>query len=181
MSELFEEYRKIRPGISAGELSSLVERAEGLGLVVKRVERKKRGRPKTVVELSENGQGLCCGEHGTARAGGELHTGLARVYAEMLRTQGWAVIFPPQRGREEAADLIAFKRTEDGWRKVAVEVEVRADHPEQVRRNYEKNVRKGMDVVFVVPDERVAERVRRILGDERPCKIEVVNLDNPLF
>lgn len=100
MSELFEEYRKIRPGISAGELSSLVGRAEKLGFVVRRVERKKKGRPKTIIELTEKGWGLCRGEPGTARAGGELHLRLARAYADMLRAQGYAVIFPPQRGRE---------------------------------------------------------------------------------
>jgi len=72
-----------------------------------------------------------------------LHTKLARAYAEMLRAQGCTVIFPPQRGREEQPDMIAFRRTDNGWRKTAIEVEVRADHPEQVLRNYEKNVKKG--------------------------------------
>ncbi len=181
MSELFEEYRKIRPGISAGELSSLADRAEKLGFVTRRVERKKKGRPKTIIELSEKGWGLCCGEPGAARAGGELHLRLARAYADMLRAQGWAVIFPPQRGRESAADMIAFKRAEDGWKRIAVEVEVSADHPEQVRRNYEKNIRKGVEVVFVVPDERVAERVRKVLGDEHEYEIEVIRLDESLF
>lgn len=73
--------------------------------------------------------------------------------------------------------MTAFKRTEEGWRKIAVEVEVSADHPRQVRRNYEKNIRRGMDVVFIVPDEKVAEKVRRILGDESACGIEIVKLD----
>ena len=45
--------------------------------------------------------------------------------------------------REEQPDMIAFRRTDNGWRKTAIEVEVRADHPEQVLRNYEKNVKKG--------------------------------------
>jgi len=181
MSELFEEYRKTRPGISAGELSSLADRAEKLGFVTRRVERKKKGRPKTIIELSEKGWGLCCGELGAARAGGEMHLELARAYADMLRAQGWAVIFPPQRGRESAADMIAFKRAEDGWKRIAVEVEVSADHAEQVRRNYEKNVRAGREVVFVVPDERVAERVRMVLGDEREYGIEVIRLNESLF
>ncbi|WP_456330740.1 type IV secretion system DNA-binding domain-containing protein [Archaeoglobus sp.] len=174
MSGLFEEYRKIRPGISAGDVSSLVERAEKLGFVVKRVERGKRGRPKTVVELSEKGQELCLGDDATARAGGELHARLAEAYAEMLRAQGRAVIFPPQRGREEAPDMIAFTRSEDGWRKIAVEVEVRADHPEQVRRNYEKNVKRGLEVIFVVPDDRIAERVRKIIGEKQGYRIEII-------
>jgi len=73
--------------------------------------------------------------------------------------------------------MIAFTRSEDGWRKIAVEVEVRADHPEQVRRNYEKNVKRGLEVIFVVPDEKVAERVRRILGNKNSCRIEVIDPD----
>ena len=55
------------------------------------------------------------------------------------------------------------------------------DHAKQVRRNYEKNIRKGMEVVFVVPNERVAERVRRILEGEDACKIEVIKPDQVLF
>jgi len=62
-----------------------------------------------------------------------------------------------------------------------VEVEVSADHAEQVRRNYEKNVSAGREVVFVVSDERVAERVRRIFGDEHEYRIEVIRLDESLF
>lgn len=50
----------------------------------------------------------------------------------MLRAQGWAAIFPPQRGRERTTDMIAFKRAENGWRKIAVEVEVGAAHAGQV-------------------------------------------------
>jgi len=104
-----------------------------------------------------------------------MHLELARAYADMLRARGWTVIFPPQRGRASAADMIAFKRAEDGWKRIAVEVEVSADHAEQVRRNYEKNIRKGVEVVFVVPDERVAERVRRILGKEN-YKAKIITL-----
>ena len=63
--------------------------------------------------------------------------------------------------------MIAFKRTGDSWEKIAVEVEMSASHAEQVRGNYERNIRKGMEVVFVTPDKRVAERVRKILGKSR--------------
>ena len=51
------------------------------------------------------------------------------------------------------------------WEEIAVEIETRADHPEQVMRNYEKNIRKGRKVIFAVPDERVAEKVSKILWD----------------
>ncbi len=44
-------------------------------------------------------------------------------------------------------------------------IEVGADHPSQVLRNYEKNIHMGRDVIFVVPDDKIAERVKRILGD----------------
>lgn len=51
-----------------------------------------------------------------------------------------------------------------GYETLYVEVEASADHPEQVRRNYEKN-RKFGRVIFIVPDEEVGNRVRRKLGD----------------
>ncbi len=31
-----------------------------------------------------------------------------------------------------------------------------------------------MDVIFVVPDELVAERVKKIIGEKRGCRIEIV-------
>ena len=39
-------------------------------------------------------------------------------------------------------------------------------------RNYEKNIRKGRKIIFVVPDERVAKRIGKILGD-RDYRVEV--------
>ncbi len=132
----------------------------------RRVEKRRRGRPKIMVELSEKALELLgLAEQSSARAGGELHMKLARAYAERLRRDGWAVVFPPQRGKEEQLDMIAFRRAADGWEEIAVEVETRADHPGQVLRNYEKNVHAGRRVVFVVPTDSVAERVKKILGD----------------
>ena len=54
---------------------------------------------------------------------------------------------------------------ESGERPTAFEVEVRAQHPEQIRRNYWKNARKNRQVVFVVPYEGVRKRVEQILKE----------------
>ncbi|WP_148212093.1 type IV secretory system conjugative DNA transfer family protein [Ferroglobus placidus] len=172
MSEIFEKYRKILPGVKASYVSALVERVERLGFVKRNVVKQRRGRPKIVVELSEKAVELLDLRHTSRRAGGELHSKLAKICAERLRKDGCAVIFPPQAGREEQPDMIAYKRSPDGWEEIAVEIETRADHPEQVMRNYKKNIRKGRKVIFVVPDERIAERVRKILGD-RDYTVEV--------
>ena len=41
-----------------------------------------------------------------------------------------------------------------------LKVETSANHPEQMRRNYEKNVRQGRFVVFVVSDDGAENRVK---------------------
>jgi len=177
MSEIFERYRKIMPGLRASYVSALAERAEKLGFVKRRIEKGKRGRPKIVVELSEKALDLLgLVEQSSARAGGELHMKLARAYAEKLRKNGCAVIFPSQLGKEEQPDMIAFRRAADGWEEIAVEVEVRTDHPEQVLRNYKKNVHAGRRVVFVVPEEKIAERIRRILKGKNDYTIEILEV-----
>ncbi len=76
-----------------------------------------------------------------------------------------------QSGKEEQPDLIAFRKNEE----MAVEVETFADHPEQVLRNYEKNVKRGRKVVFVVPDESVGRRIRKILGERKNYEVEVID------
>ena len=177
MSEIFERYRKIMPGLRASYVSALAERAEKLGFVKRNVVKQKRGRPKIIVELSEKALELLgLAEQGSARAGGELHMKLARAYAEKLRKNGCAVIFLPQLGKEEQPDMIAFRRATDGWEEIAVEVETRADHPEQVLRNYKKNVHAGRRVVFVVPNEKVAKRIRRILKVKNDYTIEILGV-----
>jgi len=91
---------------------------------------------------------------------------------EKLRKNEFIVVFPHQKAGEEQPDIIAYKKVGDKWIETGVEIEVRADHPAQVLRNYEKNVRMGRDVIFVVPDDKIAERVERILGDrEKYCVI----------
>jgi hypothetical protein len=59
-------------------------------------------------------------------------------------------------------------RTREG--DIAVEIETRADHPEQLRRNYEKNLAYGR-VIFLVPSDEVGARVKRILGEIEVYKI----------
>jgi len=130
-----------------------------------------------LLELSEKALELLgLVEQSSARAGGELHMKFARTYADKLRENGYAVIFPPQCGRGEQPDMVVFKRASDGWEEIAIEIETRADHPEQVLRNYEKNVHAGRRVVFVVPDERVADRIRRILGGIDDYTIEILGV-----
>lgn len=167
VSELFEEYRKIKPSIKASEISNLLDKAERLGFVKRNVVKQVRGRPKIVVELTEKGREVL-GYKGlgtSAKAGGDLHRAMILRYAEILKSKGYVVQIQEQKGKEEQSDLIAFKRIGDKWIEIGVEVEIRADHPDQVLRNYEKNVLKGREVIFVVPDDKVAERVKRILGD----------------
>ena len=61
-------------------------------------------------------------------------------------------MFPHQRGGKEQPDIIAYKRAGNKWIETGVEIEVRADHPDQVLRNYEKNIRMTREVIFVVPE-----------------------------
>lgn len=175
MSEIFERYRRILPGVRAGYISALVEKAGGLGFVRRNVVKQSKGRPRIVVELAEKAIDLLDPQQHGPRSGGELHLKLARIYARKLRKDGYAVIFPPQTGREEQPDMIAYRRSDDGWEEIAVEVETRADHPQQVLKNLEKNLKAGRKVVFVVPDGKVAERVKSILCDERDYRIEVLS------
>ena len=46
---------------------------------------------------------------------------------------------------------------------IAVEIETSANHPEQIIKNYEKNIKLGRFVVFVVPDEEVENKVKECL------------------
>jgi hypothetical protein len=72
---------------------------------------------------------------------------------------------------KEQPDLIALK---DG-KEFAVEVETDASHPEQVMKNYEKNVKAGREVIFVEPDEKIKQRVENILKGVN-CRGEIAQL-----
>ncbi len=51
-------------------------------------------------------------------------------------------------------------KPEDRGREIAVEVETSTNHPEQIVKNYKKNVKQGRFVVFVVPDEEIKEKIK---------------------
>lgn len=84
-------------------------------------------------------------------------------FAKILEEKGYTVIFPEQSGKEEQPDLIAFKENEE----TAVEVETFADHPKQVLRNYEKNVKRGRKVIFVVQMKALRKESERFWGRKR--------------
>ena len=150
--------------ISGSELSSLLDRAQSMGLVERVVRKEGRGRPKVLTRLTEKGLkaiGIDMTAGSSTKAGGELHRALLFRAKEWLESQGYNVEIPKQGGREEQPDMVA--KPKDGGREIAVEVETSANHPEQIRRNYEKNARQGRFVVFVVPDEEVERKVNFIL------------------
>lgn len=164
-----QEFRRERPGMRGSRLSHTVDRAESLGLVKRNIVKQKIGRPKVVLELTEKGMeklGVGIGLGRSVRAGGELHRAMIMKLAEHLRRQGYFVVHKEQGGPENQPDITAFERTEGGdWgREIAIEVETRAQHPDQVWRNFEKNINSGREVVFVVPDEKIKRRIENILG-----------------
>ena len=149
-------------------LSGLLDRAQSMGLVERAVKKEGRGRPKVLTRLTGKGLeaiGIGVTAGSSARAGGELHRALLFRAKEWLEEQGYTVEIPEQGGRREQPDMIAYPPT--GGREIAVEVETSADHPEQVRRNYEKNARQGRFVVFIVPDGEVERKVREYLGNRK--------------
>jgi DNA-binding MarR family transcriptional regulator len=144
-------------GIEPRKVKQLVEEAEKKGFV--KIEKvKTRGRPRTSVRLTKEGReaiGKLLGREGSL-----LHRKMVEKVAEHFRSIGYEVEIPAQGGREEQPDLIAkgFNET------IAIEVEVSADHPEQVKRNYEKNLWANR-VIFIAPSEEVGWRIRNILGE----------------
>lgn len=174
VSDVFKAYREKR-AISGSELSALIEKAENLGFIKRSVIRQGRGRPKITVELTERAEEILGYKRAKSKsAGGEKHAELALKFAENLRKNGFSVVFPLQKPGKELPDAFAYRKVGDEWIEIAIEVEVRADHPEQVMKNYEKNVKAGREVIFVVPDEKVKERVERILGDREKYSVVVV-------
>ncbi|MGQ9469547.1 MAG: hypothetical protein ACUVTD_06975 [Nitrososphaerales archaeon] len=147
-------------GVRPAKVKKILEKAEELGLVeVKVVKTGEKGRPRVVVKLTEKGREAIGSFRG--REGGLLHRKMVKKIAEHLRKLGYEVEVPVQGGKEEQPDLIAKGFSET----IAVEVEVRADHPEQVRRNYEKN-RWANRVIFIAPSQEVGWRIRNILGEQ---------------
>ena len=91
--------------------------------------------------LKTIGIGISSGS--SLKAGGELHRALLFKAREWLENQGYKTKIPEQCGREEQPDMIAQKEE----REIAVEVETTANHPEQIIKNYEKNVKQGRFVI----------------------------------
>ena len=75
--------------------------------------------------------------------------------------EDYFVKIPEQGGRMEQPDLLAEPK--DGGREIAVEVETSTNHPEQIIKNYEKNVKQGRFVVFIVPNDEVESKVKESL------------------
>ncbi|RJS84177.1 ATP-binding protein [Methanophagales archaeon] len=151
--------------ISGSELSGLLDKAQSMSLVERVVRKEGRGRPKVLTYLTEKGLkaiGIGVTAGSSSKAGGELHRALLFRVKEWLEEQGYTVEIPEQGGSKEQPDMIA--KPGDGGREIAVEIETSANHPEQIRRNYEKNIKLGRFVVFVVPDEEVEYRVKKYLG-----------------
>ncbi len=170
---ILEEYRKINPSIRGTELSNLIDKTENLGLASRRVVKQKIGRPKIIVDLTGTAkEKLGYGLGSSTKAGGDLHRALILGYAKTLEEKGYITLFQEQKGSEEQPDLIAKVRDSD--KEIAIEVETDASHPQQVIRNYEKNIKAGRDVIFVVPDEKIGKRVLNILGEK--ARIEIAHI-----
>jgi DNA-binding MarR family transcriptional regulator len=144
-------------GIEPKKVKQLVEEAEKRGFIeVEKV--KTMGRPRISVKLTKEGREVIGKLLG--REGSLLHRKMVEKVAEHFRRIGYEVKVPIQGGREEQPDLIAkgFNET------IAIEVEVSADHPDQVKRNYEKNLWASR-IIFIAPSEEVGWRIKNILGE----------------
>ncbi|MGQ9469666.1 MAG: type IV secretion system DNA-binding domain-containing protein, partial [Nitrososphaerales archaeon] len=147
-------------GVKPRKVKEILRKVEELGLVeVKEVKTGEKGRPRVVVKLTGKGReaiGKLLGREGSL-----LHRKMVEKINEHFRKLGYEVEVPVQGGREEQPDLIAkgFNET------IAIEVEVRADHPDQIRKNYEKN-RWANRVIFIAPNQEVGWRIKNILGQD---------------
>jgi len=161
-----------RVSVPGSKLSEQLDIAESKDLVKRIVVKEGRGRPKVLTELTEKGEkaiGVGVSSGGSAKAGGDMHRALLFKAKKWLEDRGYYVVIPEQAGREQQPDMLVYPRMDNGWgREIAVEIEASANHPEQIRKNYEKNVKKGRFVIFVVADEETERKVRNNLkaGDK---------------
>ncbi len=149
--------------VPGSKLSDQLDRAQSKGLVERAVKKEGRGRPKVLTYLTEKGKkaiGIGVSSGSSTKAGGELHRALLFKAKDWLEDQSYNVEMPEQGGRKEQPDMIAEKE----GREIAVEVETSASHPEQIKKNYDKNVKRGRFVVFIVPDAKIEDRIKNILG-----------------
>jgi biotin operon repressor len=188
MSLALEEFRKEEKykNMLGSQLSAIADIAQSLGLITREVVPRKGlpGRPAVVMKLTRKGlkklgTGITMGP--SLKGGGDLHRMMIMKLAEHLRKQGYHVEIEEQAGRRRQPNLVVYEKVvEDGkerLREMAVEVEVSAKHPEQIIKNLEKNLEMGREVVFVVPDEEIRERVKRALRDYAELtRVEVFRL-----
>jgi hypothetical protein len=150
--------------ISGSKLSSLLDVAQSKGLVERIVKKEGKGRPKVLTKLTDKGLktiGVGVSSGSSVKAGGEFHRALLFKTKEWLSNQGYNTVIPIQGGRIEQSDMIAEPK--DGGRKIAIEVETSGNHPEQIINNYEKNIKRGRLVIFIVPDKDVENKVNEYL------------------
>jgi len=147
-------------GVNPANLNLRLKEFQDRGLIkVSKAMASTAGRPRTVVELTTKGR-EAIGKF-LGREGSLLHKRLLETTKRHFESLGYEVELPIQGGRREQPDMSA--RHESGT--IAVEAETSADHPEQIRKNYEKNVGKYDRVIFVVPNEEVGLKIKKILGD----------------
>jgi len=145
-------------GINPSRLKQILKHLEDKEFVTISKKKFLVGRPRTVIKLTKKGR-EAIGKF-LGREGSITHRMLVNKIAKKLEELGWKVEIPRQGGRREQPDLIARSERET----IAIEVETSAEHPDQIRRNYMKN--RGYDrVIFIVPNERVGEKIKRILGE----------------
>jgi DNA-binding MarR family transcriptional regulator len=158
----------IATGIEPRKVNQLIEEVEKQGLI-ETEKVKTKGRPRFVVKLTKEGResiGKVLGREGSL-----LHREIIDKAGEHFRKLGYEVEVPVQGGREEQPDLVAkgFGET------IAVEVEAKADHPDQIRRNYEKNGWADR-VIFIAPSQEVGWRIKNILGESVEVYVLEVSL-----
>lgn len=165
--------------IPGSKLSEQLDRVQSMGLVERIVKKEGRGRPKVLTNLTGKGLrtiGIGVSSGSSSKAGGELHRALLFKAKEWLEGQGYNVKVPEQIGRIEQPDMTA--ELKDGGREIAIEVETSANHTEQIVKNYEKNVKQGRFVIFIVPDEEIEKKIKSILKNVRKKKFRVYILGN---
>jgi DNA-binding MarR family transcriptional regulator len=153
-------------GRSPSKVKEMLKKAEKMGLV-ELEQISTGGRPRIVISLTEKGKNALGKFLG--REGGALHRFMLRKAVELLSEKGFRVKVPIQGGREGQPDLLA----EYDGKEFAVEIETEASHPEQVKRNFEKNVKQGRNVIFVVPNQDVGRRIKNIIPEAEVFTLKV--------
>jgi DNA helicase HerA-like ATPase/DNA-binding PadR family transcriptional regulator len=153
--------------IPGSKLSSYLDVAQSKGFIERIVKKEGRGRPKVLTRLTEKGLkeiGIGVTSGSSSKAGGELHRTLLYKAKEWLEKQDYYIKVLEQGGREEQPDLLAYSKVSGKFgREIAVEIEISANHPKQIIKNYDKNAKHGRFVIFIVPDGEVENKVKDCL------------------